>query len=74
MVQKWLLLGFLLLLPLGALTCSKAKEQRHVLRVGFVPAENAQQVALNAQPIVLILQKDRARNPALCSYGLHRSC
>lgn len=58
MVQKWLLLGFLLLLPLGALTCSKAEEQRHVLRVGFVPAENAQQVALNAQPIVLILQKE----------------
>ncbi len=58
MVQKWLLLGFLLLLPLGALTCSKAEEQRQVLRVGFVPAENAQQVALNAQPIVLILQKE----------------
>ncbi|MFB3123215.1 MAG: phosphate/phosphite/phosphonate ABC transporter substrate-binding protein [Candidatus Binatia bacterium] len=58
MIQKWLLLGFLLLLPLGALTCSKAEEQRQVLRVGFVPAENAQQVALNAQPIVLILQKE----------------
>jgi phosphonate transport system substrate-binding protein len=58
MVQKWLLLGFLLFLPLGALTCSKAEEQRQVLRVGFVPAENAQQVALNAQPIVLILQKE----------------
>jgi phosphonate transport system substrate-binding protein len=58
MVQKWLLLGFFLLLPLGALTCSKAEEQRQVLRVGFVPAENAQQVALNAQPIVLILQKE----------------
>lgn len=58
MIQKWLLLCFLLLLPLGALTCSKAEEQRHVLRVGFVPAENAQQVALNAQPIVLILQKE----------------
>ena len=26
--------------------------------MGFVPAENAQQVALNAQPIVLILQKE----------------
>ena len=58
MIQKWLLLGFLLLLPLGAITCSKAEEQRRVLRVGFVPAENAQQVALNAQPIVLILQKE----------------
>ncbi len=58
MIQKWLLLVFLLPLPLGALTCSKAEEQRHVLRVGFVPAENAQQVALNAQPIVLILQKE----------------
>lgn len=58
MIQIWLLLGFLLLLPLGALTCSKAEEQRRVLRVGFVPAENAQQVALNAQPIVLILQKE----------------
>ena len=58
MIQKWLLRGFLLLLPLGALTCSKAEEQRQVLRVGFVPAENAQQVALNAQPIVLILQKE----------------
>ncbi|MCH7570795.1 MAG: phosphate/phosphite/phosphonate ABC transporter substrate-binding protein [Deltaproteobacteria bacterium] len=58
MTQKWLLLGFLLLLPLEAITASKAEEQRHILRVGFVPAENAQQVALNAQPIVLILQKE----------------
>ncbi len=53
MTQKRLLLGFLLLLPLEAITCSKAEEQRHVLRVGFVPAENAQQVALNTQPFVL---------------------
>ena len=41
-----------------ALSCSKPEERRDVLRVGFVPAENAQQVALNAQPIVQILQKE----------------
>ncbi len=58
MNQKWLWLGFFLLLPLGALSCSKPEERRDVLRVGFVPAENAQQVALNAQPIVQILQKE----------------
>ncbi len=53
MTQKWFLLGFLLLLPLEAIICSKAEEQRHFLRVGFVPAEIAQQVALNTQPIML---------------------
>ena len=49
----WLL--FLLLAPV--LACGRSQTGGRVLRVGFVPAENAQQVAQNAQPIVDILQK-----------------
>jgi len=36
--------------------CGKSSSSPKVLRVGFVPAENAQQVIQNAQPIVDILQ------------------
>jgi phosphonate transport system substrate-binding protein len=47
----------LLLLSILALTsCGKSSSSAKVLRVGFVPAENAQQVIQNAQPIVDILQ------------------
>jgi len=38
--------------------CGGAKSSKGVLRVGFVPSENVQQVAQNAQPIVDILHKE----------------
>jgi phosphonate transport system substrate-binding protein len=37
--------------------CGKSASPSRVLRVGFVPAEDAQQVIRNAQPLVEILQK-----------------
>jgi phosphonate transport system substrate-binding protein len=47
----------LLLFSLLALAgCGKSPNSAKVLRVGFVPAEDAQQVIQNAQPIVDILQ------------------
>jgi len=58
MTRKWLRL--LLFLPLGFLACSPSENPRPILRVGFVPSENVQQVAQNAQPIVEILQKKLA--------------
>ncbi|MBI4489611.1 MAG: phosphate/phosphite/phosphonate ABC transporter substrate-binding protein [Deltaproteobacteria bacterium] len=51
---------FSFLLPLGFLACGKSEGPRKVLRIGFVPSENVQQVAQNAQPIVDILQKKLA--------------
>ncbi len=45
------------LLLLSVLACSGPERQRPVLRIGFVPSENVQQVAQNAQPLVDILQK-----------------
>jgi phosphonate transport system substrate-binding protein len=44
----------------GIAACGAPESQRKVLRVGFVPSENVQQVAQNAQPIVEILQKNLA--------------
>lgn len=41
----------------GVLACGRPGESPRVLRVGFVPSENAQQVAQNAQPIVDLLQR-----------------
>lgn len=38
--------------------CGGAKSSKGTLRVGFVPSENVQQVAQNAQPIVDILRKE----------------
>jgi len=55
MAQKSLLV--LLILAFGLFACGKSQSQRKVLRVGFIPAENVQQVARNAQPIVEILEK-----------------
>lgn len=54
--------GFLLaVLSLIALLscagCGRSSSSPKVLRVGFVPAEDAQQVIQNAQPIVAILEK-----------------
>jgi phosphonate transport system substrate-binding protein len=47
------LLGFLWLWG-----CGGARSSKPSLRVGFVPSENVQQVAQNAQPIVDILRKE----------------
>src|ERR671910_149978 len=49
-------LFFVLLLALTG--CGRSSTATKVLRVGFVPAENAQEVIQNAQPIVEILQKE----------------
>jgi phosphonate transport system substrate-binding protein len=50
--------GVLLLILLFPLVgCGKPSNSAKILRVGFVPAEDAQQVIQNAQPIVEILQK-----------------
>src|SRR3990170_7669828 len=46
-----------LLLILCLIACGDSGKSPKVLRVGFVPAEDAQQVMQNAQPIVDILQK-----------------
>jgi phosphonate transport system substrate-binding protein len=40
--------------------CGDSRQSVNVLRVGFVPSEDAQQVIQNAQPIVEILQKELA--------------
>lgn len=52
-LRNWLWV-FLLLLTVA---CGKSAGDAKILRVGFVPAEDAQQVMQNAQPIVDILQK-----------------
>src|ERR671912_776787 len=46
-----------LLLILCLIGCGDSGRSTNVLRVGFVPAEDAQQVMQNAQPIVDILEK-----------------
>jgi len=46
-----------LLLSLWLIACGDAGKPTKVLRVGFVPAEDAQQVMQNAQPIVEILRR-----------------
>lgn len=43
---------------LAAWSCGDAPPKNAVLRVGFVPAEDAQRVIRNAQPIVDILQRE----------------
>lgn len=53
----WKRLRLSLWLLLGLAACGRSQSERQILRVGFVPAENVQQVAQNAQPIVEILQK-----------------
>jgi phosphonate transport system substrate-binding protein len=47
-----------LLVVLYLVACGDSGKSPKVLRVGFVPAEDAQQVMQNAQPIVDILQKE----------------
>jgi len=46
-----------LLLSLWLIACADSGKPTKVLRVGFVPAEDAQQVMQNAQPIVEILRR-----------------
>jgi phosphonate transport system substrate-binding protein len=53
MTRRWIFL----LVILTMLGCGRGGSGR-VLRVGFVPSENMQQVAQNAQPIVDILHKE----------------
>ncbi len=55
MVRKCFWLG--LLLFSSSLACDNPQKQHQSLRIGFVPSENVQQVAQNAQPLVNILQK-----------------
>src|SRR5262249_46974350 len=52
------LLLWVLLAAVTLAGCGGAKSSKGVLRVGFVPSENVQQVAQNAQPIVEILHKE----------------
>ena len=47
----------LLISLLLVVSCGKSPPSGKILRVGFVPAEDVQQVIQNAQPIVEILQK-----------------
>jgi phosphonate transport system substrate-binding protein len=56
-MKRFAAVAFLITLSwlLGA--CSRSGTSPAVLRVGFVPAEDAQQVIQNAQPIVEILRK-----------------
>lgn len=55
--RRTLLLS-ILLAAVNLAGCGGAKSSKGVLRVGFVPSENVQQVAQNAQPIVEILHKE----------------
>jgi phosphonate transport system substrate-binding protein len=57
MNHPWPCLRLLLLLCLGLSACGESRPAVKTLRVGFVPAEDAQQVMQNAQPIVEILRK-----------------
>lgn len=57
------ILAFVLLVSFAALastlsSCGESPKAQKVLRVGFVPAEDAQQVMQNAQPVVEILRKE----------------
>jgi phosphonate transport system substrate-binding protein len=55
--RKTLRLGILALLVFWLIGCGDSGKAPKLLRVGFVPAEDAQQVMQNAQPIVDILQQ-----------------
>jgi phosphonate transport system substrate-binding protein len=54
-VLRWCL-SILLCVTLSA--CGESRDAPKTLRVGFVPAEDAQQVMQNAQPLVEILHKE----------------
>src|ERR1044071_1505289 len=50
--------AFTFLFILAIAGCSRGPVTAKVLRVGFVPSENAQQVIQNAQPLIDLLQKE----------------
>ena len=52
MRTRWRLTGTVVALVLGLSGCPKSQSSDHVLRVGFVPSENMQDVLKNAAPIV----------------------
>src|SRR6478672_13503943 len=56
--MKRLLFVSALCCALAVAGCSKTSSAPKTLRVGFVPAEDAQQVMQNAQPLVEILRKE----------------
>jgi len=56
-MNRALLIVLLLLALFACDSCGRSSSPPRVLRVGFVPAEDAQQVIQNAQPIVAILEK-----------------
>jgi phosphonate transport system substrate-binding protein len=57
-MKRILLTGWLVfILPLFFLACGESGKPEKTLRVGFVPAEDAQQVMQNAQPVVEILRQ-----------------
>ena len=57
MKMKAIILALLCSLAV-AIGCGESKKAAPTLRVGFVPAEDAQQVMRNAQPLVEILRKE----------------
>lgn len=57
-MRRLLLLGYsLYLLTLSLVACGDSGKGAKILRVGFVPAEDAQQVLQNAQPIIELLRQ-----------------
>src|SRR5687767_10464057 len=60
MRRQFLRDGLLLICVVSLLSCRGPGRSWKALRVGFVPSENVQQVAQNAQPIVALLQQELA--------------
>jgi phosphonate transport system substrate-binding protein len=57
-MRRLLFLGYsLCLLTLSLVACGDSGKGGKILRVGFVPAEDAQQVLQNAQPIIELLRQ-----------------
>jgi len=54
----WIAVGMGLFFVVLTLACGRNGSSTKALRVGFVPAEDAQQVMQNAQPLVDILRKE----------------
>ena len=54
----WIAVGMGLFFVVLTLACGRNGSSTKALRVGFVPAEDAQQVMQNAQPLVEILRKE----------------
>jgi len=56
-LRRLLQRGVALVFAAGLFSCHNSGTSSRVLRVGFVPSENAQEVTANAQPIVTLLQQ-----------------